>query len=463
MPETIKLNYANCLKEFVGDTGITSEELEALAPKIVDAHKAIQAMKKEGRLGFMELPYKTELAKQIKAAAKKMTPKFENFVVIGIGGSALGNIAMQQALRHPYWNLLSSSERNGSLRLFVPDNVDPDYIAGLLDVLDVQKTVFNVISKSGSTAECLANFFILKKALEKKVGKKYTEHIIVTTDAAKGYLREMADKEGILSFVVPANVGGRFSVFSPVGLISAAFTGINIEKVLEGAAEMDSRCQTSDVFKNPAALFASVQYLFYWLKRPISVMMPYSNSLYGVADWYRQLWAESLGKRVNRRGETVNVGPTPVKALGATDQHSQAQLYMEGPQDKVITFLSVDEFGATVKIPCYDNHYLGGRTLNELLKAEEEASRLALTKQNRPNMTISIPKITPETMGQLLYMLELATAYAGELFDINAFDQPGVELGKQLTYALMGRAGFEEQKKDLEAQLKKSKKQDYLA
>ncbi len=220
MSGKIKLNYANCLKEFTGETGITIEELNALAPKITDAYKAIEAKKKEGKLGFMELPYKTELAKQIKAVAKKLTPKFENLVVIGIGGSALGNIALQQALKHPYWNMLSSANRKGSLKLFVPDNVDPDYISGLLDVLDVEKTVFNVISKAGTTAECLSNFFILKKALEKKVGKKYSEHIIITTDSSKGYLREMADKEGILNFVVPANVGGRFSVFSPVGLIS---------------------------------------------------------------------------------------------------------------------------------------------------------------------------------------------------------------------------------------------------
>ena len=463
MSEMIKLNYANCLKEFVGETGITFEELNALSTKITDAYKAIEKKKKEGKLGFMELPYKTDLAKQIKAAAKKLSPKFENFVVIGIGGSALGNIALQQALRHPYWNYLSNAERKGDLKLFVPDNVDPDYISGLLDVLDVNKTLFNVISKSGSTAECLANFFILKKALEKKVGKKYADHIIITTDIEKGYLRELADKEGILSFVVPANVGGRFSVFSPVGLLSAAFTGINIDKLLAGAAEMDAKCSNDNLMKNPAALYATIQYLFYWAKRPMSVVMPYSNALYGISDWYRQLWAESLGKKTNRRGEVINVGPTPIKALGATDQHSQVQLYIEGPHDKVITFLSVEQFEKNVKIPSYDNHYLGGRTLNELLKAEEEATRMALTKENRPNLTVSLPKITPETIGQMIYMFELATAYAGELFDIDAFNQPGVELGKQLTYALMGRAGFEEKKAEIEEQMEKSKNQDYTA
>ncbi|MHB9155086.1 MAG: glucose-6-phosphate isomerase [Endomicrobiales bacterium] len=461
MGDMITLNYANSLKDFVGDTGITTEELEALQPKIAEAFVSLQNQKKEGKRGFMELPYTTEIAKEIKAAAKKTPKEFDTFVVIGIGGSALGNIALQQALRHPYWNLLGKEERKGGMRLFVPDNVDPDLIGGLAEVIDFKKTVFNVVSKSGSTAECLANYFVLKKELEKRVGKDYARHIIVTTSADKGYLREVADREHLTNFVIPDNVGGRFSVLSPVGLVSAAFTGIDIERLLAGAAEMDRRCQSDKLLENPAALYAAIQYLFYWLKRPMSVMMPYSNALYGIADWYRQLWAESLGKKVNRRGETVCVGPTPIKALGTTDQHSQAQLYMEGPQDKVITFLSVGEFDRTVRIPAYDRHYLGGHSVNELLKDEEEATRLALTRENRPNLTIALPKITPETVGQLLYMLELATAYAGELFDINAFDQPGVELGKQLTYALMGRAGFEEKKKEVEEQLGKAKNEKY--
>lgn len=461
MSEQIKLNYANSMKEFVGENGLSSEELNALQPKIAEAYTNINRMKSAGKLGFMELPYKTDLAKQIKAAAKKLSPKYENFVVIGIGGSALGNIAVQQALRHPFWNLLDKKQRKGGMKLFVPDNVDPDLLAGLMDVIDPKKSLFNVVSKSGTTAECLANFFVLKKALEKKVGKKYREHIIITTDEAKGYLREMAIKDNILSFVVPANVGGRFSVMSPVGLISAAFTGVDIEKLIGGAAEMDRRCDTDQLMQNPAAVYAAIQYLYYWKKRPMSVMMPYSNALYGIADWYRQLWAESLGKKTNRKGQQVFVGPTPIKALGATDQHSQVQLYIEGPHDKVFTFLSAGKFNKTVKIPSYDKHYLGGHSLNELLKAEEEATRVALTKEGRPNLTIELPSIDASAIGQLFYLLELATAYAGELMDINAFDQPGVELGKVLTYGLMGRSGFEDKKKEIEDFLSKGNSQNY--
>ena len=458
MEKNVTLSYANCLKEFTGDSGITADELKALQSKIRAAHESIREQKESGRLGFMNLPYDTETAKKIKAAAKKLAPKFENFVVVGIGGSALGNIALQQALRHPQWNLLSKKDRRGYPRLFVPDNVDPEMISGLIDVLDVKKTVFNVISKSGDTAECMANYFIFRKILERKLGKKFRDHLIFTTDAHKGYLRDAANKDGILSFEVPGNVGGRFTVMSPVGLLSAAFTGIDIEKLLAGARMMDARCASENVLENPAALYAAVQYLFYWLKHPISVMMPYSNALYGISDWYRQLWAESLGKKTSRDGAVVNVGPTPVKALGATDQHSQVQLYIEGPNDKIITFLSVDKFAKSVAIPSVDKHYLGKHTLNELIKAEEEATRLALTKEGRPNMTITLPEINPQTVGQVLYMLELATAYAGELFNIDAFNQPGVELGKQLTYALMGRSGYEQKKAEIEGQLANSKK-----
>jgi len=462
MSGSVKLNYANCLKAFVGQGGLDIEELKALETSVLKANESIQNMKRQGKLGFMELPYKETGVKNIKIAAKKAVKKFENFVVIGIGGSALGNIALQQALRHPFWNLLDKKARKGGLRLFVPDNIDPDLIAGLCDVIDVKKTLFNVISKSGSTAECLANYFVLKKILQNKVGKNYPRHIIITTDATKGYLREAALKEKIPSFEVPSNVGGRFSVLSPVGLVSAAFSGIDIEKLLFGARRMDEKCSTGEIFKNPAALYALIQYLYYWKGRPISVMMPYSNSLYGIADWYRQLWAESLGKKTNRKNNNVFVGPTPIKALGATDQHSQAQLYIEGPQDKVIAFLSVDKFAEKVKIPPYDKHYLGGKSLNELIKAEEEATRLALTLEGRPNLTISMPEISEETVGQTLYLLELATAYAGELFDINAFDQPGVELGKQLTYALMGRPCFEDKKNEIERKLSSSKSSTYI-
>jgi len=457
----VTLNYANCLKEFVGKNGVSLSEIAAFKTKALAARKNIEADRSSGKVGFMDLPYKKADAKKIKKLADSLAKKFDNFVVIGIGGSALGNIALQQALRHPFWNLLDKKGRKNWPKIFVPDNVDPDLISGILDAVDPKKTLFNVISKSGSTAECFANYFVFKEALKKRLGKNYKNNLIVTTDAKKGYLRETVNKEGLISFPIPDNVGGRFSVMTPVGLVSAAFSGIDVEALLAGAAAMDKQCKNENILKNPAALYAAIQYSFYKRGRNLSVMMPYSNALYGIADWYRQLWAESLGKKLDKNGKVVCVGPTPVKALGTTDQHSQVQLYIEGPQDKIITFLSVGKFTNIVKIPSFDGHYLGGHSLNGLLKAEEEATRLALTKESRPNMSIEIPEINAYTVGQVLYMLELATAYAGEFLNIDTFNQPGVELGKELTYALMGRKGFEGKKKELEAALKKARSGKY--
>ncbi|GAF90481.1 unnamed protein product, partial [marine sediment metagenome] len=276
--------------------------------------------------------------------------RFENFVVLGIGGSALGNIALQAALNHPYYNLLDKKTRGGMPRIFVMDNVDPEYFGGLLDIIDPKKTLFNLISKSGGTAEPMSQFMVVREILRKKLGAKAKDHIIATTDKESGILREIVEKEDYESFVIPGNVGGRFSVFTPVGLLSAAMGGIDIAQLLAGAAAMDSRCSTASLTKNPAYRNAVVHYLADTKKgKSISVMMPYSNALYLIADWYRQLWAESLGKKFDVDKKVVNAGQTPIKALGATDQHSQAQLYVEGPNDKIFTLVGAEKYRREIK------------------------------------------------------------------------------------------------------------------
>ena len=341
--------------------------------------------------------------------------------------------------------------------MFVLDNADPRWTADLLNVIDPRKTLFNIISKSGTTAECLANYFIVREALEKKVGpKKAVQHCLIITDASRGYLRELAAKEKIQTFTIPSNVGGRFSVLSPAGLVSAALTGVDILELLEGAETMSRRCNGGSLKENPAAMYAAIHYLYYQKGKKISVLMPYAQRLKGVGDWARQLWAESLGKKADRRGALVHAGSTLVNALGATDQHSQAQLYMEGPFDKTITFLSVRDTGKKMMIPKIDKaHYLSGKSLNELLKAEEQATRSALTKAQRPNVTISLSEISPLTLGQLFFFFEMAVAYMAELMNVNAFDQPGAELAKVYTYGLMGHAGFESQKAELDLLMRK--------
>jgi glucose-6-phosphate isomerase len=460
----LRVDFGNCLSQSIGmEHGLMEPEFYGLQGRLNEAAAGVEKLWTSGKLGFMDLPSQTDEARAIQNYARKARTSFDTLVVLGIGGSALGNTAVQQALRPQTWNLMDAKARKGGMRLFVLDNVDPRWTMDLLSVLDLKKTLFNVVSKSGTTAEIMANYFFFRGAVAQKLGaKRAPKHFVITTDAQKGYLRELAAKEKIPSFVIPGNVGGRFSVLSPVGLLSAACTGINVLDLLAGAQAMVQRCKTASLKENPAAVYAAIQYLYYQKGKKLSVLMPYSQNLWSVADWYRQLWAESLGKKSDRAGKVIHAGPTPIKALGVTDQHSQAQLYMEGPYDKVISFLSVENFGKKTAVPAVDpKHYLSGRSLNELLKAEEQGTRAALTKAQRPNLTLSLSEISPFTLGELFYMLEMATAYMGELLNINAFDQPGVELAKVYTYALMGRSGYESQRNELEEMLRKSGQGSY--
>ncbi len=463
----IRLDYTNMTADAIGEEhGITDKQLDDLQPITDEIHRQLTERRKAGELAFMDLPYQSkESLSKIIELSKYVRGKFDNFILVGIGGSALGPQALHQALNHPYYNLLSKQGRNGSPRIFFTDNVDAGKLKGLLDIISWDKTAINVITKSGSTAETMSNFLILRKALIDAVGEEnYAKHIIATTDPKKGALRQIAVSQGYAALDIPPGVGGRFSVFTPVGLLSAAVCGIDIRQLLAGAAYMDKLCQSGKLRDNPAYLNAALLYLADTAKnKRICVMMPYSSSLQYSAFWFAQLWAESLGKKYSVSGDVVNVGQTPVGAVGATDQHSQLQLYIEGPFDKVITFIRVQDSGYNIPIPLAflqqeGISYLGGHDLGELLLAEQTATALALKSNKRPNCTISIPKLNAFTMGQLLYMLQVQTAFAGSLYGINAFDQPGVEQGKQATYALMGRIGYEDKKLEIEDKLAKQNK-----
>ncbi|HEX6134715.1 MAG TPA: glucose-6-phosphate isomerase [Longimicrobiales bacterium] len=451
MADRISLDYGRMLAgSSVGGRGITDEQLRALAARFRDAYADIERRRTAGELGFFALPYERETVDHIRSFADGLGQAYDTIVVLGIGGSALGTIALQNALLRPHWNELDGEARDYFPRLYVLDNVDPSTIGPLLDRLDPRTTLYNVISKSGATAETMAQFMIVRERLRAALDDDhYRSHLIFTTDPERGVLRRLAAEEGIATLPVPPNVGGRFSVLSAVGLLPAALAGIDIEALLAGAAAMDERCRTDDLFANPAAMFAGLQHLADTEHAAsVHVMMAYTDRLYSIADWFRQLWAESLGKQQDRSGAEVFRGPTPVKALGATDQHSQVQLYIEGPFDKTITFLTSRELPGDVAIPViYDSvdelAYLGGRTLGELLDAERQATAAALASRGRMNMTIELPRIDAHSLGQLLMLLQIATVYAGALYGVDPLDQPGVELGKQLTYALMGRPGFE--------------------
>ena len=453
----IVLDYNNMLAPRLGGGhGIDPARLDAMAERFRAAHADAQQRRQSGELGFYALPDETETVAAIETFAHGVGQTFSTIVVLGIGGSALGTIALRTALLHPFWNELSDEEREFFPSLYVLDNVDPATIAPFLDRLDVRRTLFIVASKSGGTAETMSQYLIVRQRLQAELDDGYVRHLLFVTDPQKGVLRKIADAEGIATLPVPPSVGGRFSVLSAVGLLPAAMVGVDVRALLAGATEMRERCAGDALKANPAGLFAALQYLADTEKHAnVHVMMPYSDPLKDVADWFRQLWAESLGKAKTRGGQDAFVGPTPVKALGATDQHSQVQEYVEGPFDKTITFLAVRESPVDLEVPNLhpdldELAYLGGHTLNELLNTERLATEAALAKRGRMNMTLELPRVDARALGGVFMLLEIATVYAGHFYGIDPMDQPGVELGKQLTYGIMGRQGYDTFKQEWE-------------
>jgi glucose-6-phosphate isomerase len=364
-----------------------------------------------------------------------------HFVNLGIGGSSLGGEALLRALTHPYQNELPLG--NTFSRYYFPDNVDPELNAGLLDILPVDKTLIHIASKSGSTAETAAQTLLYLQWMEDRLGAAETaRRVVVSTDPEKGDLRQIVRRKDFRALSIPAGMGGRFSVFGSVGLLPLALFGLDIDAFLAGARSVAEQC--SGPKHNPAfelALAMHAQQVD--LKRNIVVCMAYSEALAPVGDWFGQLWGESLGKN-------LQAGSTPVRAVGATDQHSQLQLYMEGPDDKFTIFLRVGEFRRQVDLPRSDldfssTRYLMGQSMNELLRVEAVATEKALTDAGRPNVALTLDAINERSLGALLYFLQVVTVYAGALYAVNPFDQPGVEAGKRLTFGHFGREGYEKE------------------
>ncbi len=450
------LNLQYISGSVLGDAGLAwPAALQDHAARLEEARDALLGRQRAGGdpyLGWMDLP-QGEVLGQVKALRDRLAGQFDDLIVLGIGGSSLGGLTLVTALQHPSFNLMSqnSQSRRAAMRVHFVENVDGDVISGLLEVLDPQKTLVNVISKSGTTTETMAAYLSCKAWLEGALGDKYKGQIIATTDPEKGILRPLAERKGYATLPVPPNVGGRFSVLSAVGLLPAALGGVDVDALLRGARKAAGH------FEKPAAdneilQAALVQYLYGQAGRNITVFMPYSTRLRYLADWFAQLWAESLGKNTPGGG---HVGTTPVKAVGTTDQHSQVQLYREGPRDKIVTFVRVAQSEKDARIPDAEpgeaeTGYLAGKPYQSLMNAELAATAYALAQAGQPNSTLSIERVDAEQLGELMHFLMLQTGVMGELLGINAFDQPGVELGKVLTYALMGRSGFEGQRAELE-------------
>ena len=445
---TVRLDLNGVLAAAAGADGLAEDDLAGLEPALTRVREDLSARRAAGALGFADLPHRREDVRRVLDSAAEVRGDFDTLVVLGIGGSALGARALLAAL----------GETGRGMRVVVADSIDPAAFAVLLAPLDLRRTLFNVISKSGETAETMAQFLIVRDRLLRELGAvDYKHNIAVTTDAKQGALRQIVNDEGFRALPIPAGVGGRFSVLTPVGLFPAAAAGIDIDEVLAGAAAMDERGRTAPAaVADPALALAGALWLLGDQRRKsIVVLMAYCDRLAATGDWFCQLWAESLGKALALDGRRVEWGQTPVRALGVADQHSQLQLYIEGPRDKVVIFLRVEDHGVALDIPAsYQDlesvGYLGGHSLGELLNAEHRATELALAKAGRPSLTLSLPVVNAFTLGQILYLFETATVAAGALAGIDPFGQPGVEEGKRLAYGLMGRTGFEAKREEVD-------------
>lgn len=449
MQAQIRFDPTFLFREAVGDAGLDRADVDALRPECERALANVAALHASGQIGFPDLPDRLDVAESVATAGERVRAACDDFVLIGIGGSSLGPAALFNALADPCHNLLPPLRR-GAPRFHVVDNIDPDAVHALLEMLDPARTVINIVTKSGSTPESVASFLVMLEWLEACLGAEEAgRRVIATTDPEKGDLRALARSEGWASFAVPPNVGGRWSVLSPVGLFPAAVLGLDVRGLLAGARAAARGCRTADPWANPALLGAVVNFLADTTRGlETQVFMPYSQKLARAADWFRQLWAESLGKRLRRDGREDPAGQLPVSALGATDQHSVMQLFMEGPVNRLVTFVAVDRFDRSIPIPPRfpDREsfaYLAGHSVEELMAAECRAAQVALAKAGRPNAAFSLGRVDARHLGAFFYLLEMQTALAGELYDVNAFDQPGVEAGKKFAAGLLGRPGFE--------------------
>jgi glucose-6-phosphate isomerase len=446
--ERLLLDVNGCFD--AGSGGLTRGDLAGLEGAARQAYDGLEARRRSGEIGFPDLHRDRGLAQETASLARELASRFDNLIVLGIGGSSLGGRALVAALAHPFNGLLPKGRRTG-MRVFFPDNSDPVTFEGLLSALDLGETCFATITKSGGTAETMAQHLVLRERCIVRFGMDgYRERCVLVTDPAKGALRKIAADEGLRALGVPANIGGRFSALSPVGLLPAAAAGVDVEALLDGAASMEERCRSGSPIENPALLYAASLHLSDVRRgKRIHVLMPYADGLRDLSDWFVQLWAESLGK-------SEKVGPTPFRAVGATDQHSSIQLMMEGPKDKLVTFVRVASPRTDLRIDVpdvYRQHaefaYLDGHTMGQLLDAELTSTEAALRHAGRPTIRITLPRLDARSMGELLMFLELSTAYAGGLYGVNPFDQPGVEAGKRYTQGLLGRPGYEQARDEL--------------
>ncbi len=403
-------------------------------------------------LGWVTLPTDIDsvLIDRIEEAALQLKDRVDVFVVTGIGGSYLGARALIEALSNSFNMLLD--DRQFPLILYAGHQIDEDYMAELLDLLDNKEYALAVISKSGTTTEPAIAFRLLKGHMEKKYGKKEaSKRIIAITDKEKGALKQLADEEGYASFVVPDDIGGRYSVLTPVGLLPIAMAGFDIRKLLQGARAMQEHCAAnSNMGSNPVSIYAAARNALYNTGYIIEILVNYHPRLFYLGEWWKQLYGESEGKE--------GKGIFPAVVGFTTDLHSMGQYIQDGLRQLFETVISVEQVNRTVKIPMADHdadglNYLAGKPMQYINQQAALGTLLAHIEGGVPNILVRIPAINEHTLGQLIYFFELACGLSGYLLGVNPFDQPGVESYKRNMFALLGKPGFEDETRRLLSKL----------
>lgn len=450
MSEKLHFDYSNAL------TFIQEHEVAYLHDAVAAAHSALHNKTGAGNeyLGWVDLPKNYDKAEfaRIKQASQKIKADSDVLLVVGIGGSYLGARATIEALNHTFYNVLSKEVRKTPQVIFVGHNISSTYINDLFDVLEGKDVSVNVISKSGTTTEPAIAFRIFREYLEEKYGvKEARKRIYATTDKEHGALKTLATEEGYESFVVPDDVGGRFSVLTAVGLLPIAVSGVDIDAMMNGANQACLDLDIPDLKTNNAYQYAAVRNALYNKGKTIELMVNYEPALHYVAEWWKQLYGESEGKDQK--------GIFPASVDFSTDLHSMGQYVQDGRRDLFETVLHVEKVKKEIVIEKSANdldglNYLAGKTMDFVNKKAFEGTMLAHTDGGVPNLIISIPELTPYHIGYMIYFLEKACAISGYLLGVNPFDQPGVEAYKKNVFALLGKPGFEEEKTKLEARLK---------
>lgn len=471
--QRIKFDFNNMLSfNVTARHGAREEDLEKMSGAVEEAHEHLKRLMKSPRartdlgLEWARLPFQDNtVVSQVQRLGEEIAQRYRNVVFLGIGGSYLGLKAAQDALCPPYYNEFVAARRKRPRVYFEGNNLDPETVSVLLKNLNPQETCVVAISKSGETTETKVALETAEAWLLRGVGRRYGRQILVITDPESGALRRRVieeQKKDALSFrslPLLKGVGGRYSELD-MGLLHLAIIGIKIDAVLSGARDMSAKCASGTLRQNPAYLYAALQVILYQKKgKSIAILMPFSETLRSTADWYAQLLAESLGKKYGRKivfsddgmerwlpdkKHIKNLGRTPVATRGSSDLHSIHQNNVEGENNKTVTFIRVENFREDLRTRAGGGDFLSGRSYSELIKLAQEATAWSLTKEKRPNCTITMHEVTPHAWGGLIYFFEMATAFEGELLDVNAFDQPGVESYKDYMFYKLGKPGMAE-------------------